>query len=159
DGDQLREVSDSEALDERARCQAADANRSVRGLEIAEQEGDEGALSRAVRTGQSEHLAVADCEREIVDRAHGAAEQRAIGVADALKLDQGGVTGGTDGFIAPAGGVIPGCPMVGAQPLHAPWPARFIHRMPSSTRPSFTSAQPRKPSDALSSAFACSART
>src|SRR5439155_2354118 len=51
DGDQLREVSDSELLDERARCQAADANRSVRGLEIAEQEGDEGALSCAVRTG------------------------------------------------------------------------------------------------------------
>jgi hypothetical protein len=102
---------------------AADANRAVGGLEIAEEQRDERALPRAIRAREAEHLAIADGQREVIDRANRAAEQRAIGVTDALELDQRGVTGGAaPGGRAPGGNVpcIPPGIAPAVQPLQLP---------------------------------------
>jgi hypothetical protein len=49
-------------------------------------------------------------------------------------------------------------PGAGTQLDHAPLPARWIHRIPSSTRPSRMREQPRKPWERRSSGSAFTAR-
>src|SRR5687768_16443354 len=155
DRDELGEVTDPIALDERTWPEPADAHAADRRLQIAKQQRDQGTLARAVRACEPEHLALADCERKVLDRAHGAAEDRAIRMADVLEFDQRGTAGGMPWV----GGIIPGGAMPGAHPLQLPCPARCIHRMPSSYRPSLINAQPRNPCAIRSSGAWVSART
>jgi len=92
--DQLGQIADAVLLDESARLHGRDADTSVGGLEVTQQQRYERAFAGTVRAGESENLALADGEREALDRANAAAEERAICVADFPEFDQRGIAGG-----------------------------------------------------------------
>jgi hypothetical protein len=98
DGDELGEIADPVPLDVAPRREPVDADRAVGRVEKAEEQRDEGALPRAVRPGDAEHLAGGDVECDTVHRTHGVAAtteaERPVRLPDGAELDQGPIRGG-----------------------------------------------------------------
>lgn len=141
---QLREVPDAMPLHEASRCEAMDADRARSGPEETEEERDERTLARPIRSGEAEYLAGSDLERQIVQGDELTPGPAAVPLADAIELDQRGAIGWAPLGDMP-GGIVPTgtVPGAGAHAVHAPAPARWIQRTPSSRRPRRTSEQPR----------------
>src|SRR5688572_5273533 len=79
DRHELRQIADAVFLDECARIHSANEYRAASGLQIAQEERKQSALSRPVGTRNPEYFAFGDIEREINDRRNRAAEQGTIG--------------------------------------------------------------------------------
>src|SRR6185437_14681100 len=78
DRQQLGQVADAVLLDVPPRRCTIDRHRSrARGL-VAEEQADERALARAIRSGKPEHLSGPHLETEVAHRRDGSAAQRAI---------------------------------------------------------------------------------
>ena len=107
-----------------------DAHRTRARREESEQERDERALPSAVGSGQAEHLARQDLERQVVEREDFTSRPAPVALADAIEMDQRGAMGWAAFGAVPygdmPGGIVPTgtVPGVGAQLAHGPAPAR-----------------------------------
>ena len=141
---QLGEVAHAVSLHEAPRRQSVNAHDAAARTEETEQQRDERALPRAVRTGETEHFAGLDLERQVVESQYLTPGPAPVALPDVVEVDQRGAMGCVPLGVIPGGmvptGTVPGA---GAHAVHAPAPARWIQRTPSSRRPRRTSEQPR----------------
>src|SRR5260221_3502285 len=94
--DELGEIPHAMALHVSAWIHAADGDESTRWTEKAEQQRDQRALARAVRSGEPEHFALAQLERKVVQSEDGTAGPRAIALRDVRECDHGSSCGAPD---------------------------------------------------------------